>query len=57
MSHKGWFHSKTLATIFQMKQFFTTFPRAIVHCFIPRMLLWHLSAIVLTILLVFSGFD
>lgn len=40
-----------------MKQFFYTLPRNIVRCFAGRNVLWHIAAIVLTFLLVMSGFD
>ena len=40
-----------------MKQFIFTLPRNVIGCFKGRMLLWHTIAIVLTIILVTSGFD
>lgn len=40
-----------------MKQFFSTLPKNILGCFQGRMILWHLLAIVLTFILVQSGFD
>jgi membrane-associated phospholipid phosphatase len=40
-----------------VKHFFSTLPRNIIGCFRGRMLLWHLLAIVLTLILVQSGFD
>ena len=40
-----------------MKHFFLTLPRNIIGCFRGRMLLWHLAAILLTVILVASGFD
>jgi membrane-associated phospholipid phosphatase len=40
-----------------MKQFFSTLPRNIIDCFNGRKLIWHATAIVLTCLLVTSGFD
>lgn len=40
-----------------MKPFFATLPRNLIGCFKGRMLLWHLLAILLTFLLVTSGFD
>lgn len=40
-----------------MKQFIWTLPRNIIGCFKGRMILWHIVAIVLTVLLVTSGFD
>ncbi|HEV2694175.1 MAG TPA: phosphatase PAP2 family protein [Verrucomicrobiae bacterium] len=40
-----------------MKQFFLTLPRNLIGCFRRRMLPWHLLAIVLTFILVTSGFD
>ncbi len=40
-----------------MKLFFSTLPRNIIECFKGRMLLWHLTAILLTFGLVVSGLD
>ncbi len=40
-----------------MKQFFSTLPRNIIGCFKGRMTLWHIIAIVLTLIFVLSGFD
>jgi membrane-associated phospholipid phosphatase len=40
-----------------MKLFFSTLPRNLIDCFKGRMLVWHLSAIILTVVLVLSGFD
>jgi membrane-associated phospholipid phosphatase len=40
-----------------MAPFFFTLPRNIANCFTRRMLLWHLLAIILTFVLVTSGFD
>ena len=40
-----------------MKQFFFTLPRNIIGCFKGRMILWHVLGIVLTLILVLSGFD
>ncbi len=40
-----------------MKSFFSTLPRNLIGCFKGRMLIWHLVAIVLTFILVRSGFD
>lgn len=40
-----------------MKQFFSSLPRNIICCFKGRMILWHLLAIILTLILVTSGFD
>ncbi len=40
-----------------MKQFFTTLPHNLIECFRGRMLVWHLTAILLTLALVLSGFD
>jgi membrane-associated phospholipid phosphatase len=40
-----------------MKQFFSTLPRNIIGCFKGQMILWHVSAIILTFILVTSGFD
>jgi membrane-associated phospholipid phosphatase len=40
-----------------MKQFFSTLPRNIIGCFKGQMILWHVFAIILTFILVTSGFD
>ena len=40
-----------------MKQFFSTLPRNIIGCFKAQMILWHVFAIILTFMLVTSGFD
>ena len=40
-----------------MKQFFVTLPRNFIRCFIGWKLVWHLAAILLTVLLVMGGFD
>jgi membrane-associated phospholipid phosphatase len=40
-----------------MKLLFSTLPRNIIACFRGRMLVWHLVAIVLTVVLVLSGLD
>jgi membrane-associated phospholipid phosphatase len=40
-----------------MRLFFSTLPRNIIECFKGRMLIWHLTAIVLTLALVVSGLD
>ncbi len=40
-----------------MELFFSTLPRHLILCFQGRMLFWHLLAIVLTLVLVLSGFD
>jgi membrane-associated phospholipid phosphatase len=40
-----------------MNQFFTTLPRNLISCFAGRKLIWHGVAILLTALLVRSGFD
>ena len=40
-----------------MKQFFSVLPRNIIGCFRGQMMIWHLIAIVLTFILVRSGFD
>ncbi len=40
-----------------MKLFFATLPRNLIQCFAGQMLFWHLTAIVLTLALVLSGFD
>ncbi len=40
-----------------MKRFFATLPRNVIECFKGRMLLWHLAAMILTLVLVLSGLD
>ena len=40
-----------------MKQFFVTLPRNLIGCFKGRRLVWHLVAILLTVVLVLSGSD
>jgi membrane-associated phospholipid phosphatase len=40
-----------------MRQFFLTLPRNILGCFGSRKIIWHAGAIVLTLILVTSGFD
>jgi membrane-associated phospholipid phosphatase len=40
-----------------MRQFFWTLPRNIIGCFKGPMILWHVCAIILTLILVTSGFD
>jgi len=40
-----------------MKQFFATLPQNLIGCFKGWMILWHVIAIVLTFVLVMSGFD
>jgi len=40
-----------------VKHFFVSLPRNIVGCFKGRLIAWHLVAIVLTLVLVLSGFD
>ena len=40
-----------------MKQFLVTLPRNLVGCFRGRRIVWHVIAIVLTFILVTSGFD
>ena len=40
-----------------MKQFLFTLPGNLVKCFKGRTLLWHVAAIILTVVLVWSGFD
>jgi len=41
----------------RMNLFFSTLPRNIIECFKGRMLIWHLTAIILTVALVVSGLD
>jgi membrane-associated phospholipid phosphatase len=40
-----------------MKQFVATFASNVINCFKGRMLIWHVIAILLTLVLVQSGFD
>lgn len=40
-----------------MKQFFLSLPHNFIGCFKGRMIIWHLVAIILTFILVTSGFD
>jgi membrane-associated phospholipid phosphatase len=40
-----------------MKQFLVTVPRNLIGCFKGRRIVWHVIAIVLTVILVMSGFD
>ncbi|MGA2241635.1 MAG: phosphatase PAP2 family protein [Verrucomicrobiota bacterium] len=40
-----------------MKQFLVTLPRNLIGCFQGRRIVWHVVAIVLTFILVMSGFD
>jgi membrane-associated phospholipid phosphatase len=40
-----------------MKLFLSTLPRNVIECFKGRMLIWHLTAILLTLTLVVSGLD
>jgi membrane-associated phospholipid phosphatase len=40
-----------------MKQFFLTLPSNILSCFRGWMIIWHVIAIILTLILVVSGFD
>jgi hypothetical protein len=41
----------------RMKQFLTTVPRNLIDCFKGRRIVWHIVAILLTFILVMSGFD
>ena len=41
----------------RVKQFLSTLPRNIIGCFKGRMIAWHVFAIVLTFILVITGFD
>src|ERR1035437_10169566 len=41
----------------RMNLFFSTLPHNIIECFKGRMLIWHLTAIILTVALVVSGLD
>ncbi len=40
-----------------MRQFLVTLPRNLIGCFTGRRLVWHIIAILLTVILVMSGFD
>ena len=40
-----------------MKQFLSTLPRNLLDCFRGRRIIWHIIAIILTFILVTSGFD
>jgi len=40
-----------------MKHFLATLPRNLISCFIGRNVVWHLVAIIFTVILVRSGFD
>ena len=40
-----------------MKQFLSTLPRNLLDCFKGRKIIWHIIAIILTLILVTSGFD
>ena len=40
-----------------MKQFLATLPRNLIGCFKGRRIVWHIIAILLTFILVMSGFD
>ena len=40
-----------------MKQFFSSLPSNIIGCFKGQMVVWHIVAIILTLILVTSGFD
>jgi membrane-associated phospholipid phosphatase len=42
---------------FRMKQFLVTVPRNLIGCFKGRRIIWHIIAILLTFILVTSGFD
>ena len=43
--------------LLHMKQFFVTGPRNLIGCFKGRRIVWHVIAILLTFILVLSGFD
>src|ERR1039458_9104112 len=43
--------------LLHMKQFFVTGPRNLIGCFKGRRIVWHVIAILLTFILVRSGFD
>src|SRR6266404_8864874 len=40
-----------------MKQFFLTLPRNIINCFTGRVIVWHVLAIIVSVVCVMSGFD
>jgi membrane-associated phospholipid phosphatase len=40
-----------------MRQFIFSLPRNVINCFKNRLILWHILAVVLTVILVTSGFD
>jgi len=40
-----------------MKQFFLTIPRNIIRCFTAPVIIWHILAIILSVVCVLSGFD
>ena len=40
-----------------MKQFLVTLPRNLIGCFTGQNIVWHLVAVVFTVILVWSGFD
>jgi membrane-associated phospholipid phosphatase len=41
----------------RMKQFLATLPRNVIGCFTGRKIVWHIVAVLLTFILVTSGFD
>ena len=43
--------------LLRVKQFFSTLPRNLIGCFTGRRIVWHLVAILFTVILVRSGFD
>jgi membrane-associated phospholipid phosphatase len=53
----GWLPAYYLPAKIELKSFLFTLPRNVLACFKGRMILWHLLAIVLTFILVRSGFD
>jgi membrane-associated phospholipid phosphatase len=40
-----------------MRLFFSTLPRNVIACFTGRLIIWHLAAIILTFIIVQTGFD
>jgi membrane-associated phospholipid phosphatase len=48
---------KIYSTGLRMKQFLVTVPRNLIGCFKGRRIVWHVIAILLTFILVMSGFD
>ena len=51
------FPESILSYHLRMKQFLVTVPRNLMGCFAGRRIIWHVVAILLTFILVLSGFD